>query len=156
MEERRRRERLTPLSGELKEMFDYQPPDPTKVEKPPRRRRERRAPTTRRGMIVHGLVRLALLLGATVGLVVLIAWLVERHSGRPLGDGLPTALYIAGAAVGVLAVLGGTGIGRSYRYGGGSGWDTAAPRQTAVNTSFFFGMLALFLFGLGIALDYLL
>jgi hypothetical protein len=78
------------------------------------------------------------------------------HSGRPLGNGLPTAFYIAGAAVGALAVLGGTGIGRSYRYGSGYGWDTGAPRQSAVNMSFFFGMLALFLFGLGIALDYLL
>jgi len=31
-----------------------------------------------------------------------------------------------------------------------------ASRETAVNTSLFFGLLAAFLFGLGIALDYLL
>jgi hypothetical protein len=152
----RRRRRLTPLSGELKEMVEWQPPDPTKVEKPPRRRRERRAPTTRRAMILQGLVRLALLLGGSVGLVVLIAWLVTRHSGQPLGHALPTAFYIAGAAVGALAVLGGTGVGRSYRYSGGYGAELSTPRQRAVNSSAFLGLLAVFLFGLGLALDYLL
>jgi hypothetical protein len=155
MERRRRRERLTPMSGELQEMFDYQPPDPTKVDKP-RRRRERRAPTTRRAVILHGLLRLALLLVGTAGSVVLIGWLVARHSDRPIGDVLPTAFYIAGAAVGALAVLGGTGVGRSYRYSGGHGWEAGVPRERAVNTSAFFGLLAVFLFGLGLGLDYVL
>lgn len=144
------------MSGELQSMFDYEPPDPTKVEKPRRRRRERRAPTTRRAVILQGLARLALLLGGTAGSVVLIGWLVANRSGRPLGDVLPTAFYVAGAGVGALAVLGGTGVGRSYRYSGGYGWDAGAPRQSAVNLSVFLGLLAVFLFGLGIALDYLL
>jgi len=60
--ERRRRARLTPLSGELKAMVEWQPPDPTKQEKPGRRRRAKRLPTTRRGVILHGLARLAVLL----------------------------------------------------------------------------------------------
>jgi hypothetical protein len=156
MEERRRRGRLTPLSGELKQMVEWQPPDPTKQEKPRRRRREKRAPTTRREMILLGLVRLALLLTGVVGAVALIAWLVAAHWNRSFEQILPTVFYFAGAAVGAIAVLGGTGIGRSYRYGGSYGWDSSAPRQTAVNTSLFFGLLAVFLFGLGIALDYLL
>jgi hypothetical protein len=155
MEERRRRGRLTPLSGELKAMVEWQPPDPTKQEKPRRPRRERRAPTTRRAVILRGLARLALLLAGTAGTVVLIAWLVASHSGRPFGDVLPTAFYFAGAAVGALAVLGGTGVGRSYRYTAGYGPHPGVPRQTAVNTSFFFGLLAAFLFGLGLSLDYL-
>jgi len=141
------------MSGELQSMFDYEPPDPTKVETPRRRRRERRAPTTRRAVILRGLVRLALLLCASAGSVVLIGWLVARHSGSPLGDVLPTAFYFAGAGVGVLAVLGGTGVGRSYR---SYGAEASVPRQRAVNSSVFFGLLALFLFGLGLALDYLL
>ena len=151
----RRRRRLTPLSGELKEMVEWQPPDPTKVEKPPRLRRERRAPTTRRGVILHGLLRLTLLLAGVVGAVLLVAELVAWHWGRSFEHDLPTAFYLAGAGVGALAVLGGTGMGRGYRYGG-YGWDVSAPRQTAVNTSFFFGLLAVFLFGLGLALDYVL
>jgi hypothetical protein len=155
MERERRRERLTPMSGELREMFDYQPPDPTRVEKPPRRRRERRAPTTRRGVILHGLLRLTLLLACVVGAVLLVDWLITWHWGRSFEHDLPTVFYFAGAGVGAVAVLGGTGMGRGYRYGG-YGWDVSAPRQTAVNTSFFFGLLAVFLFALGLALDYLI
>jgi hypothetical protein len=153
--ERRRRARLTPLSGELKAMVDWQPPDPTKQEKPGRRRRERRLPTTRRGVMLRGLTRLAVLLAGLSGAVALIAWLVARHGNRSFEDVLPTAFYFAAAAVGVVAVLGGTGAGRSYRYGA-YGADVATSRATAVNTSFFFGLLALFLFGVGLALDYLI
>jgi hypothetical protein len=153
--ERRRRARLTPLSGELKAMVDWQPPDPTKQEKPGRRRRERHAPTTRRGVVLLGLVRLALLLAGVCAVVALIAWLVARHSHGSFEHVLPTVFYFSAAAVGALAVLGGTGVGRSYRYSGGYGADAGMPRQTAVNTSFFFGLLAAFLFGLGLALDYL-
>jgi hypothetical protein len=144
------------MSGELQEMFDYRPPDPAKVEKPKRQRREGRAPTTRRDVILHGLLRLALLLAGVVGAVMLIAWLVALHWERSFQHDLPTAFYFAGAGVGALAVLGGTGVGRSYRYSGGYGWDASAPRQSAVNTSAFFGLLAVFLFCLGLALDYLL
>jgi len=155
MEERRRRGRLTPLSGELKQMVEWQPPDPTKQEKPKRRRRERRAPTTRREMILRGLLRLALLLAGVVGAVTLIAWLVASHWNRSFEQILPTAFYFAGAGVARSRSSAGTGMGRSYRYGG-YGLDASTPRQTAVNTSLFFGLLAAFLFGLGIALDYLL
>lgn len=154
--ERRRRARLTPLSGELKEMVEWQPPDPTKQERRPRGRREHRAPTTRRGVMLHGLKRLALLLACVVGAVLLIDWLVAWHWHRSFEQILPTVFYFAGAALGVLAVLGGTGVGRSYRYSGGAGAEVGAPRETAINTSLFFGCLAVFLFGLGIALDYLL
>ena len=47
-------------------MVEWQPPDPTKQEKPGRRRREKRAPTTRREMILRGLLRLALLLASVL------------------------------------------------------------------------------------------
>jgi len=134
-------------------MVEWQPPDPTKQEKPPRRRREKRAPTTRREMILRGLVRLLLLLAGTAGAVLLVAWFVASHWNRSFEQILPAAFYVAGAAVGALAVLGGTGVGRSYS--GGYGWEAGAPRQHAVNLSAFLGLLAVFLFGLGIALDLL-
>jgi hypothetical protein len=151
----RGRRRLTPLSGELKEMVEWQPPDPAKVEKPPRRRPERRAPTTRGEVVRRGLVRLALLLAVVVGAVLLVDWLVAWHWGRSFEHDLPLAFYFAAAGVGTLAVLGGTRAGRAYRYGGYA-WDVSTPRQTAVNTSFFLGLLAVFLFGVGLALDYLI
>jgi len=153
--ERRRRARLTPLSGELKAMVDWQPPDPTKQDKPPRRRRDRRLPTTRRGVLLRGLARLAVLLVGVSGTVVLIAWLVARHWNRSFEHVLPTTFYFAAATVGIVAVLSGTGSGRAYRYAG-YGAEVGASRQVAVNTSFFFGLLAVFLFGVGLALDYLL
>jgi hypothetical protein len=134
-------------------MVDWQPPDPTKQEKPGGRR-DKRPPTTRRGMILHGLARLAVLLAGVSAAVALIAWLVARHGSRSFEHVLPTAFYFAAAGVGVVAILGGTGAGRAYRYGG-YGADVSTPRQTAVNTSGFFGLLAAFLFGLGLALDYL-
>ena len=112
-EERRRRARLTPLSGELKEMVEWQPPDPTKQEKPRRRRREKRAPTTRREMILRGLAAARRAARRRCGAVVLIAWLVARHGNRRSGI-LPTAFYFAAAGVGTLAVLGDR-LGRSYR-----------------------------------------
>ena len=135
-------------------MVEWQPPDPTTQEQPGRRRREKRLPTTRRGVILRGLARLAVLLAGVSGAVALIAWLVARHGNRSFEHVLPTAFYFAAAVVGIVAVLGGTGAGRSYRYGG-YGADVATSRQTAVNTSAFFGLLAVFLFGLGLALDYL-
>ena len=101
-------------------------------------------------------MRLSLLLARRGGVVVLIAWLVARHWDKSFEQILPTTFYFAGAAVGALALLGGTGVGRSYRYGAGYGPHPNVPRQTAVNTSFFLGGLAAFLFGLGLALDYLL
>ena len=134
-------------------MVDWQPPDPTKREKPGRRRREKRLPTTRRGVILHGLARLALLLAGVSGAVALFAWLVARHGHRSFEHVLPTAFYVAAAGVGIVAVLGGTGAGRAYRYGG-YGSEVGASRQTAVSTSAFFALLAVFLFGVGLALDY--
>ena len=142
MEAERRRARLTPLSGELKEMVEWQPPDPTKQEKPTRRRREKRAPTTRRGDDPARASAARAAADRVTGGGALIAWLVASALGTARSSTiLPTVFYFAGAAVGAVAVLGGTGMGRSYRYGG-YGWDAATPRQTAVNTSFFFGLLA--------------
>ena len=81
--------------------------------------------------MLHGLKRLVLLLACVVGAVLLIDWFVAWHWNRSFEHILPTVFYFAGAEVG-------------------------ATRETAISTSLFFGCLAVFLFGLGIALDYLL
>ena len=152
MEERRRRTNLTPLSGELREMVEWTPADPTKTEPAPRLRKERRLPTTRRGMILRGLVRLTVSLVAAGGAVALIGGLVVWRGGGSAAHVLPLAYYFAAAGVGTLAVLTGTGAGtgRSYRYSGGQ-----ATRATAFSSSAFLGCIALFLFALGLLLDYL-
>src|SRR3954451_21641953 len=143
------------MSGELKAMVEWTPPDPTKEEKPRRRRSERRKPTTRKGVLLQGLLRLALLLGGMTVAVTATAWLVASRSGRPLDHVLPVACYVAAAGVGVLALLSGGGLGSS-RYSLGYGSEVRVRREQALSMSFFFGFLAAFLFGLGLALDYLL
>jgi hypothetical protein len=154
MEERRRKARLTPLSGELKAMVEFEPHD---LATDDRRcvRPEKRLPSTRREVILRGLVRLAVVLVGVGGGVALIGWLAARHSDKALAHVLPLADYIAAACFGFFAVIGGTSGGRSFRVSGGGGSD-AAQRTSAVNTSMLLAGLAIFLFGLGLALDYLL
>ena len=143
------------MSGELKAMVEWTPPDPTKEEKARRRRTERRKPTTRKGMLLQGLLRLGLLLGSVTAAVMLAAWFVASRSERPFGAMLPLACYFAAAGVGALAVLSGGGLGSS-RYSLGYGSEVSVQRERAFNMSLFFAFLAAFLFGAGLALDYLL
>lgn len=154
MEGSRQRKRFTPMSGELKAMVDFEPHDPAEDERH-RVRPQKRAPATRREVIVRGLGRLALVLTGIGGGVALIAWLVARNSDKPVSHVLPTAYYIAAAGIGLFAVVGGTSGGRAFRVSGGGGYDRA-ERTAAVNWSTFLACLAIFLFALGLALDYLL
>jgi hypothetical protein len=145
---------LTPLSGELKAMVDFEPHDPAEDDRsrvPP----PKRAPATGREVMLRGFGRLALVLTGLTGGVALIAWLVARRSDEPLSHVLPTAYYVAAAAFGFFAVVSGTSGGRAFRASGGGGYDRA-ERAAAVNWSTVMACLAIFLFGLGLALDYLL
>jgi hypothetical protein len=154
MEGGREKRRLSPMSGELQEMVDFEPHDPTKDERQ-RRHPKRPPPATRGAVILHGLGRLALILVAIGGGVTLIAWIVADHSDKPLSNVLPTAFYFAAAGLGVFAVLGGTSGGWSLRTWGGGGYDRA-QRAAAVNASVVFACLAILLFGFGLLLDYVL
>jgi hypothetical protein len=154
MDERPKRARLTPLSGELKAMVEWQPTDPTK-EKPTKPRRGRRAPTTRTGAIVRGLMRLTVVLVVVGGGIAFVGSLIARHSDKPLSHVLPLSFYFAAAGVGGLAVLGGTTRTANYRALGGRGYD-ADERARAVGFSGALAALAIVLFAIGIALDYLL
>src|SRR3954452_14757573 len=141
------------MSGELKAMVEWTPPDPPREAR--RRRGGGRKPTTRKGVLIHGLRRLGLLLGGVTAALTVTAWLVASRSGRPSGDVLPRPCYFAAGGVGVLAILSGGGLGSS-RYSLGYGSEVRVQREQALSMSFFFGFLAAFLFGLGLALDYLL
>jgi hypothetical protein len=154
MEERRERKRLSPMSGELQAMVDYQRHDPAEDDRQ-RRHPKKPPPATRGAVILHGLGRLALILVALGGGVALIAWIVADRSDKPLSDVLPTAFYFAAAAVGVFAVLGGTSGGWNIRASGGGGYDRA-QRAAAVNTSAVLACLAIIMFALALLLDYML
>ena len=154
MERERQRKRLSPMSGELKAMVDFEPHDP--VEDNRQRRRPRKPlPATRGAIIARGLARLAVILGLLGGAVTLAAWLYARHADEPISHVLPTAFYFAAAGIGVFAVLGGTSGGWNLRAFGGGGYDRA-QRAAAVNTSAVLAFLAIVLFGLGLLLDYVL
>jgi hypothetical protein len=155
MERKRQRKRLSPMSGELKAMVDFEPHDPVEDERQ-RRHPRKPPPATRGAIIVHGLVRLAVILVLLVGGVTLVAWLYARHADEPLADVLPIAFYIAAAGVGASAVLGGTSGSWSFRgLGGGGGYDREL-RAGQVNASFVLACLAILLFAFGLLLDYLL
>jgi hypothetical protein len=153
MERERRRKQFTPMSGELRAMVDFEPHDPAEDERQ-RRHPRKPPPATRSAIIVHGLVRLAVILVLLVGGVTLVAWLYARHADEPLSAALPTAFYLAAAGVGVFAVLGGTSGGWDLRRWGGGGYDRT-QRAAAVNTSAVLACLAIFLFAFGLLLDYL-
>jgi hypothetical protein len=137
------------MSGELKADVAWAPTDPVK-QKPRRRHKRRTPPATRGAAILYGLRRLAFVLVGTGGAVALVAGIVVWRGGGSAAHVFPLAYYFAGAGVGALAVLGGTGVGSAYRYSG------RTSRDVAFGTSFFLACLAIFLFGLGMALDYLL
>ncbi len=154
MEERRERKRLSPMSGELQAMVDYERHDPAEDDRQ-RRHPKKPPPATRGAVILRGLGRLALILVAIVGGVTLIAWLVADHSDKPISHVLPTAFYFAAAGFGVFAVLGGTSGGWSLRTWGGGGYDRT-QRAGAMNASVVFACLAILLFAFGLLLDYVL
>jgi hypothetical protein len=154
MEGGREKRRLSPMSGELKAMVDYERHDPAEDDR--RRRHPKEPPPATRGaVILHGLRRLALILVAVGGGVTLIAWIVADHSEKPISHVLPTAFYFAAAGFGVFAVLGGTSGGWSLRTWGGGGYDRI-QRAAAVNAYAVLACLAILLFAFGLLLDYLL
>ena len=154
MERERQRKRFTPMSGELKEMVEFEPHDPVEDDRQ-RRHPKKPPPATSRAIIAHGLARLTVILGLLGGAVTLSAWLYARHADEPIGDVLPTAFYFAAAGIGVFAVLGGTSGGRALGRWGGGGYDRE-QRTRAVNTSAVLACLAIVLFAFGLLLDYLI
>jgi hypothetical protein len=142
-QEPRRRRTLTPLSGELRAPVAWTPADPTRKE---RRRKAKAPPTTRGGVLLHGLARFALLLGSLIGGVALIATLIVWLGGASSGRVFPIAFYIAGALLGSAAFFGGTGT-YAPEY-----WDRG-ERERAFNMTFVYGVFAVILIGIGVLLE---
>jgi hypothetical protein len=141
MEDRRRR-RLTPLSGELR----TEEWTPRPAEKPRRERKAKPAPTTRAGMILFGLRRFGLIAFGVVGATALVAIGVVWLSDSTAAHVFPRTFYFAGAAFAALAFLGGTGMSsRMYR--------SRSDHEFAVSASFVYGLIAVILVGIGVALE---
>ena len=136
------------MSGELKASVEWAPVDPV-AQKPKRRRKRRTPPATRRGAILFGLRRLGLILLGLGGAVAFAAALVIWLGGGSAARVFPLAFYLAGALLGAVAVLGGTGTSSPVY------WERQS-REQAFNSSFVFAGLALLLIAVGFLLDYLL
>jgi hypothetical protein len=136
------------MSGELKASVEWAPVDPV-AEKPKRRRKRRAPPTTRRGAILFGLRRLGLVLLGLGGAVAVAAALVVWLGGGPAARIFPLAFYLAGALLGAVAILGGTGTSSPVY------WERPS-REQAFKSSFLYAGLALLLIAVGFLLDYLL
>jgi hypothetical protein len=141
--EGRRRRQLTPLSGELRTP-EWTPPEPVKERR--WKRKEKPAPTTRAGVVLHGLLRFALIFAGIAGATALIALLVVWSSNASATHVFPRAFYFAGAGTAAVAFLGGTGTyNRWYR--------TRSEHEVMVSRSFVYGVLAVLLIGIGVALE---
>jgi hypothetical protein len=136
------------MSGELRASVDWTPAEPV-AEKPKRRRKERKLPTTRGGMILYGIRRFVLIAGSLCGVVALGAALVLWQGGGSATRVFTLAFYFVGAGFGAMAVLGGTG---TYHH---DYWDRP-EREQSFNAPFVYAALAVVLLGVGVALDLLL
>ena len=112
-------------------------PTPTSAPKPP---------TTRSGVLLHGLARFTLLLGGLICGVGLIATLIAWLGGASSGRVFPIAFYIAGALLGSAAFFGSTGT-YAPEY-----WDRG-ERERAFNMTFVYGAFAVILIGIGVLLE---
>jgi hypothetical protein len=141
----RRRRQLTPLSGELR-TEEWAPPP---VEKPRRERKSKPVPTTRAEMILFGLRRFALIALGVVGATLLVGLAVVWSSDSTAARALPRTFYFAGAALAAVAFLGGTGMYYPW-------YRSRSEQEFAVNASFVYGLVAVILVGIGVALEILL
>lgn len=134
-----RRRSLTPLESELRVRPQPESEKPSRFER--LRSRERRPPTTTRGAVARGLLRLAIVVGAASGL----ALLIDHVSGRSTAFGF----YILGAVILGIAFM------TSASNMGARGAYTQAEREHRVTWSFSYILAGAIVVVLGVLIDVL-
>jgi hypothetical protein len=140
---RERRRSLTPLESELR-LRERAPVDrkPGPLERMRARRRDRRPPTTLRGAVARGLIRLAISTAVASG----IALLVDHWTSR----GSSFGFYVVGA--GLLAIAFFTSASpmgsRVYYY-----TSTAGEREKRVSMSFAYILAGAIVIVIGVVID---
>jgi hypothetical protein len=141
VEEPPRRRALTPLESELR-FYDQRERAPGRLVRLRswRRSKRRKPPTTLRGAIAWGLVRLVIVVGVATG----FALLLDHWTGRSAEFGF----YVAGALIlGAGLTLSEAGLEASdYYYG-------QDERERRVSTTFSYALAGLIVFGIAIAVD---
>jgi hypothetical protein len=134
------RRSLTPFESELRFSEDsLEAGRPTLLDRW-QRRRSRKAPTTLRGAIAQGFLRL----GVAVGLASGLAGLIDLWLGR----GAALGFYVVGAAV--LAVAVGTSAGMGGRFGA---YYLIGDRERRVNLSFAYALAGGIVIAIGVAIE---
>jgi hypothetical protein len=133
------------MSGELRATQDWVNVEPVDA-KPKKRRKRKPPPQTTVGMLLYGLRRFVLYSGAVCGAVALGAYLISMLTGGRFVHVLTYGFYFAGALIGAIAFLGGTGTYYRFYWG-------RDERERAFNMSFVFICFALLMFGIGVALE---
>ena len=138
------------MSGELKAQEDWAVVTPEAERRPRRKRQRKPPPATRRGVILHGLLRFLVIGAALAGGVVLIALGVVWLRGGSASRVIPLAFFVSAALLGAAALPG--GMGREYETGGY--WQLRSEREGGFNRSLVYGSFALLMFAIAVVLDF--
>jgi hypothetical protein len=135
-----RRRSLTPLESELRPSHTPIADKPSVIERL-RRRRERRPPTTLRGAVARGLLRLGIAVGVASG----VALAVDHWTGRSTAFGF----YVVGAAVLAIAFLtSASDLSTPYYYRRGN-------REQRIRMSFAYMLAGALVVAIGVAIELL-
>jgi hypothetical protein len=90
---------LTPLESELRQQADWTPPGPVAEEYRVKPKREKRAPATTRGMLLHGLKRLGVFVAAVGAAIGVVGLLLVYFGDADAATTFPILFYVAGTLV---------------------------------------------------------
>jgi hypothetical protein len=144
----RRKQDLTPMSGELNAPADWVPPGPVAEEH--RIKKEKPLPRTRREVLLAGIRRVVIILVLLVGLIALVGLLLVEFKGTKPARAFPLAFYLGGALIAGGGVLGAT---TGPMYGMPAVRLSRAEHEHAVNWSFVYGGFGVALIAVGVLLD---
>lgn len=141
------------MSGELEAQAEWAPAEP--VQEARKREPAREPPTTTSGMLVHGLKRLALIVGVISAAAVAVSLGLVWFAGADAAATFPVIFYVAGALVaggGLWSVLG-AGIGPEIVPE--TGYEQVEKEGWVSDVFTYFGLGATIV-GIGLVLDLLL
>jgi hypothetical protein len=142
------------MSGELESQAEWTRPEAVVAAREPRKP-EKGAPTTTSGMLVHGLKRLALIVGGISTILVAVSLLIVFFADTDPSRTFPLAFYLGGAAVAAGGLLSVLGAGYGPEVVPETGYEQAEKERWVDDVFACFGVGAVIV-GIGVVLDVLL
>jgi len=142
----RRTRKLTPMSGEHRAHEAWSDPKPRR-----RRRKERLAPSSRRGVAIGGLKRLAIALLLLSAIPVAAALVLVWAGDIPAARAFPLSFYLGGALIAGGGFLGAiTGPSAAWMPEGGYDYS---DHQASLNVGVVYGFCGVLLIAVGAFLE---